>query len=49
VVPGMYETHLKYGQCLQPISFNNVGLRLTRVIGVVWDVSITGGNWCSLT
>ena len=49
VVPGMYGAHLKYGQCLQPISFNNLGPRLTRVIGVVWDASIIGGNWCSLT
>jgi len=40
VVPGMYGTHLKYGQCLQPISFNNLGSRLTRVIGIVWDASI---------
>ena len=23
VVPGMHGTHLKHGQCLQPISFNN--------------------------
>ena len=23
VVPGMHRTHLKHGQCLQPISFNN--------------------------
>ena len=25
VVPGMYGTHQKHGQCLQPISFNNLG------------------------
>jgi len=31
------------------ISFNNIGLWLTHVIGVVWDASTTGGNWCSLT
>jgi len=48
VFPGMYGTNLKYGQYLQPISFNNLGPRLTRVIGVVWDASITGGHWCSL-
>jgi len=29
--------------------FNNIGLRLTRMIGVVWDASITGDNWYSLT
>jgi len=49
VVPGMYGTHLKHGQYLQPISFNNFRLRLTCVIGIVWDVSIIGGNWYSLT
>jgi len=49
VVPGMYGTHLNHGQCLQPISFNNLGPRLTREIGVVWDASITCGNWYSLT
>jgi len=49
VVPGMYGTHLKYGQCLQPISFKSLGPRLTRVVGVVWDASITSGNECSLT
>ena len=40
VVPGMYGTHLKHRQYLQPISFNNLGSRLTRVIGVVWDASL---------
>jgi len=40
MVPGMYGTHLKYGQCLQPISFNNLGTRLSCVIGVVWDASL---------
>jgi len=35
VVPDMYGPHLKHGQCLQPFSFNNLGHRLTRVIGVV--------------
>ena len=35
VILGMYETHLKYGLCLQPISFNNLGPWLTCVIGVV--------------
>jgi len=25
VVPSMYGTHLKYGQYLRPISFNNLG------------------------
>ena len=49
VVPSMYETDLKHEQCLQPISFNNLGSRLSCVIGVVWDASITGDNWCSLT
>ena len=49
VVPGMYGTHLKHGQYLQAISFNNLGAWLTRVIGVVCDASITCGNWCSLT
>ena len=24
VVPGMHGTHLKHGQCIQPISFNNI-------------------------
>jgi len=42
--PEYVRAHLKYGQCLQSISFNNLGPRLTRVIGVVWDASITGGN-----
>ena len=49
VISGMYGTHLKYGQCPQLISFNNLGSRLTHVIGVVWDASITSSNWCSLT
>jgi len=49
VVPDTYGTYLKHGKCLQPISFNNLETRLSRVIGVVWDASITGGNWCSLT
>ena len=49
VVPGMYGTYLKHEQCLQLISFDNIGPRLTRVVGVVWDASITGDNWCSLT
>jgi len=49
VVPGMHGTHLKHRQCLQPISFNNWGPRLARIVGVVWDASITCGNWCSLT
>jgi len=31
------------------IDFNSMGLRLTRVINVVWDASITGDNRCSLT
>ena len=44
IVSGMYETHLKHGQRLQPISFNNLGLRLTHVISVVWDAFIIGGN-----
>jgi len=35
VVPGMYGTHLKHRQHLQPISSNNLGSRLTPVIGVV--------------
>ena len=35
VVPGMYGTHLKYRQHLQPISFNNLGLRLTRVLSLI--------------
>ena len=47
VVPGMYGTYLKHGQCLQ-ISFNNLGLQLTCMIGVVWDASTACGNWCSL-
>ena len=25
VVSDIYRTHLKHGQCLQPISFNNIG------------------------
>ena len=37
VVPGMYMTYLKHRQYLQPISFNNIGPRLTCVVGVVWD------------
>ena len=49
VVPGMYGTHLKNGQCLQPISFNNLESRLAHVVGVVWDVSTAYDNWCSLT
>jgi len=49
MVPGMHGTHLKHRQCLQPISFNNLGSRLTHVIGVVCDTHITGGNQCSLT
>ena len=44
VVPSMYETHLKHRQCLQSISFTNIGPRLARVVGMVWDVSITCGN-----
>jgi len=28
--------------------FHNLGLRLTWVIGVVWDASVTDGSWCSL-
>ena len=35
MVPGMYGTHLKHGQCLQPISFQNLRPWLTRVVGVV--------------
>ena len=49
VVPSMYETYLKHRQCLQPISFNNIGPRLTCAIGVVWNAFIAGDNWCSLT
>ena len=49
VVPDMYKTHLKHGQHLQPISFNNLEPRLTRVVGIVWDASTACGNWCSLT
>ena len=49
VVSSMHGTHLKHRQCLQPISFNNWGSRLTRVMGVVWDPSIICDNWCSLT
>jgi len=46
VVQSMCNTHLKHRQRLQPISFNNLGLRLTRVIDVVWDASITVGiHW----
>jgi len=44
MVSSMYEPYLKHEQRLQPINFNNLGLRLTRVIGVVWDASITGGS-----
>jgi len=40
VVLNMYDTHLKHKQCLQPISFNDIGPQLTCVVGVVWDVSI---------
>jgi len=32
-----------------PLISINLGYRLTRVVGVVWDASITGGNWYSLT
>ena len=49
VVPGMHGTHLKHRQYLQLISFNNIGPRLVRVVGVEWDVSIAGNNWCLLT
>jgi len=35
VVPSMYGTHLKHRQYLQPISFNNIGPRLTCAVGVV--------------
>jgi len=49
VVPGMYGTHLKHRQCLQPISFNSIRPWLTCVIRVVWDASMACGNWCSLT
>ena len=48
VIPGMYGTHLKYGH-VSSTNFNNLGSCLTRVVGVVWDVSIIGDNWCSLT
>ena len=44
VVPGMHETHIKHKQCLQPISFNNLGSQLTRVVGVAWDASTVCGN-----
>ena len=44
VVPGMYETRLKHRQYFQPISFNNIGPRLTCVVDVVWNASITCGN-----
>jgi len=37
VVLGMYGTHLKHIQHLQPISFNNIGPQLTRVVGIAWD------------
>ena len=40
VVPGMYGTHLKHGQCLQPISFNNlraaIGMCGRRSMGCVY-------------
>ena len=48
VVPGMYGTHLKHDN-VSSISFNNLEFWLTHVVGVVWDASITGGSWCSLT
>ena len=32
VVSVMYGTHLKHGQCLQPISFNNIGPRLAHIV-----------------
>ena len=35
VISGMCGTHLKYGQCLQLISINNIGPQLTCVVGVV--------------
>ena len=35
VVPSMHGTHLKHIQYLQPISFNNLGPRLARVVGIV--------------
>ena len=35
VVSGMHGTHLKHIQYLQSISFNNLGSRLARVIGIV--------------
>jgi len=49
VVPSMHGTHLKHRQYLQPISFNNLGPRLTCVVSIVWDASITGDSWCTLT
>ena len=48
-IPGMHRTPLKYRQYLQPISFNNIGSRLTYVVGVVWDTSIACGNRRLLT
>ena len=49
VVPGMYGIHLKHGQYLQSINFNNVESRLTCVVRIIWDASIKCDNWCSLT
>jgi len=49
VISGIYGTHLKHRQYLQPISFNNIGPQLARVVGVVWDKSTVGDNLCSLT
>jgi len=49
VISGMYGIHLKHGQYLQPINFNNLKPQLICVVGIVWDTSITCGNWCSLT
>ena len=45
MVPGMYRTHIKHGQYLQLISFNNLGPRLTHVVGIVWDASIRCDNY----
>jgi len=48
--PEYIRDHLKHGQCLQPISFNNLGPWLIHVVGVVWDASTAvafGVRWHS--
>ena len=39
----------KEGIMSSSLNFNNIGPRLTCVVSVVWDASIIGGSWCSLT